>query len=860
LNPSTANHHFGVIKLFKRNKQNHLLANLNKPTIPYQFANNTANSTSSSCNTDTMSSTTSSKPDKKTVNEIEAELNSNYVAYSELARERKPPSIPVPIPKPLQQQHQQQQEESDLHKNNQLISNKIVGKKIHVFITGLNTCPIYCDVCQHLIPLIAYASKCQLCSFTLHSTCSNLKKSMSSKSKTGLALTASNPTTFDPLKYCHMNYLKISQLYTNYINKLSNSLTLNHLDKSSSSLLADYLHVFMDNKWKKYWVVLRIDAQLEIYQTKTNLKPFETVNLLAERIMFETDYNIIKKLVSSSSSSTATANQKHQQEDEINLYEQVDPNHKQALIQDQFIDFVQSSLIILVYNQKISHQIGFESFGTKSVWLDALQSSGLVSHRQKSIKHAHTSSTSKMDDFQLYMLKKVLNPFLELSDTTVNSYCVISQKLIALACDDGLYINHIETESSSPNISLIKIDTIESAHKLSYEAEYGKLCLIGRRQRQFLSIDINELLGKPLVESQSNENYEQDEDYPKINVKIEHVQNLDRCHLFESYLGSNNFWYLAVATPETISILLFNKTTSKYTLVKTINCQSDSPCLCLKFSHFTNQLIYGCSKEFFKLDMTYLQPSPIMDCLNKKNLDDDYSQLVKLQKQPIAICVINLSTATENTALLLCYDEYAVVLTYNKINSNWQIQQSGVQQMNIPISQTTSQQHQVSKKSSSLSSLSTTLSNHGCLKWPRGSPPLQIEFNSDNLYLFYNDSIIVYKVSFDLTDSLFVFKKSGVAFVYKPRHLSSCNSGNENYLFISIRKPVIDTATIAASAGVKSSSNENTPYYDYETNENDYNDDDMLSEEDLIKQSSTKIIGLDQEENDRICLAYFCCP
>ena len=156
-----------------------------------------------------------------------------------------------------------------------------------------------------------------------------------------------------------------------------------------------------------------------------------------------------------------------------------------------------------------------------------------------------------------------------------------------------------ESHSSSAKISLIKIDSIESAHKLSYQPEFGKLCLIGKRSRQFLSIDINQLLSKPLIEQQQQQDdidYDQDDDYPRINVKIEHIQNIDRCHLFESYLSQNGYWYLAVATPETIFVLLFNKTTSKYTLVKTINTQADSPCLCLKFSVLTNQLIYGCSK------------------------------------------------------------------------------------------------------------------------------------------------------------------------------------------------------------------------------------------------------------------------
>ena len=363
------------------------------------------------------------------------------------------------------------------------------------------------------------------------------------------------------------------------------------------------------------------------------------------------------------------------------------------------------------------------------------------------------------------------------------------------------------------------------------------------------------MLSKPLIEQQQQQQqdeieYEQDEDYPKIVVKIEHIQNIDRCHLFESYLSQNGYWYLAVATPETIFILLFNKTTSKYTLVKTINTQADSPCLCLKFSHLTNQLIYGCSKEFFKLDMTYLQPTPIMDSLNKKSSDDEFSQLIKLQKQPIAICVISLTPATDHSAVLLCYEDYALILIFNKTTSNWQVQQQQQQQQIVTQPLLTA-----SKKTSSSTSLSSSLNNMSCLKWPRGSPPLQIEFNSNNLYLFYNDSICVYKVSYDMNESLFMFKKSGVAFIYKPRYLSSFQQDKESYLTISNRRPVINTTSTQLN-----DMNENRQYYDYEANENDYNDDDMLADEDEVKSSSTKILGLDQDDNDRICLSYFCCP
>ena len=135
----TLNHNPIKSKLFKRNKNstnnNPLLANLAKPSVPYQ-----------------------PKATSKTISQIQAELDSSY---SQLNRIRKPPDTPAPNP-------------THNNKTTKSLNNK--PQQIHVFITGLNTCPVYCHVCQHLIPLIAYASKCQLCSFTCHSTCSNISK------------------------------------------------------------------------------------------------------------------------------------------------------------------------------------------------------------------------------------------------------------------------------------------------------------------------------------------------------------------------------------------------------------------------------------------------------------------------------------------------------------------------------------------------------------------------------------------------------------------------------------------------------------------------------------------------------------
>jgi hypothetical protein len=190
-------------------------------------------------------------------------------------------------------------------------------------------------------------------------------------------------------------------------------------------------------------------------------------------------------------------------------------------------------------------------------------------------------------------VNKVLKPFLELCDTIVNSYCFINDNLIALACDDGLYAlnsyNHKAIDDITNNISLVKIDKVESAHKLYYENEFGKLCFIGRKSRQFLSIDVNELntclinndyqinKNNRTSESEDLDNEDLDDDEAKsICVSLEHIHNIDRCHLFEcKFNKSNGFWHLAVATPETIFILLYNKITQKYSLVKTIQTQSD---------------------------------------------------------------------------------------------------------------------------------------------------------------------------------------------------------------------------------------------------------------------------------------------
>ena len=138
------------------------------------------------------------------------------------------------------------------------------------------------------------------------------------------------------------------------------------------------------------------------------------------------------------------------------------------------------------------------------------------------------------------------------------------------------------------------------------------------------------------------------------------------------------------------------------------------------------------------MDLTYLQPSPIIDNLvstGKKLLADEELLSNSKKKQPISVSVINLNE-NESESVLLCYEEYALILSFNSSNQNWQLQ--NIQQITGG-----------GKKNSTTSigsSNNLSVSSLACLKWPRGLPPLQIEYDAPNLYLFYNDSIIVYKV------------------------------------------------------------------------------------------------------------------
>jgi hypothetical protein len=789
---------------------------------------------------------------------------------------------------------------------------KAPRKQIHVFIKGLNTCPIYCHVCQQLIPLIAYASKCHLCSFTCHSACSepllntttstttsnpdNLNNYNSSstipKSKSFKKLKNQDTTTtthhhqaaqniHNPLKYCHINYLASSIDYNNYINKLININTEQqqqhqHPSNTKSTLVADYLYINVDNKWKRLWLSLKLDQpQLDLFQTKTNLKPFDTINLITDRLLIETNIKQIQRICGASETTAQaqpstfnvmdTAVAAAQVDLDDNIYEEL----SNVDVATNLINFEQSSLVILLYNKKLCLKIGFTSFDKKNIWYDALQSSILIGNSQKKRittavqpNHQPPPPPPPSEEFKFFNINKVLKPFLELVDTVVNSYCYINENLIALACDDGLYaINSLVQnqsqhgdndygEQSTNQTSLVKIDTIESAHKLYYHEEFGKLCFIGRKSRQFLSIDLADL-NKALInydssaseshltddrqqqqpqqdnDSQSYYYDDDDDDAKSVQVHMEHILDIDRCYLFEcSTRNKSNSWYLAVATPDIIYILLWNKVSHKYTMIKIIQTAKDSPCICLKFTNnlLINQLIYGCGKEFNKMDMTYLQPSSVLSSSNSE----------PSKQHPIAVCVIDSAqTKTPNQAVLLCYEEYGLFLFYNFASSTWNNPAIGL-----------------GKKSSSSSIVPSTNSTE-FLKWPRGNglTPLQIEYDSNYLYLFYNDSICAYSIHFSEANMEFSIKKCGVMFICKPKFLSTLNmiAKNMNYLIISNRRP-LDQITDQISK-----------VDDVYTNDQQQQPQTTDAESESARSTSTKIKEeLDHDFNDKICLSYFC--
>lgn len=322
-------------------------------------------------------------------------------------------------------------------------------------------------------------------------------------------------------------------------------------------------------------------------------------------------------------------------------------------------------------------------------------------------------------------------------------------------------------------------------------------------------------------------NDEDDEDEARsIEISIENVHQIDRCHIFECrFKKSTGEWYLAVATPESISLLLYNKSTNKYTLLKCIQTQSEAPCICMKFTSnsLINQLVYACGREFFRMDL--LSPSHPVSSI----VPDNHTNIPV--SAPIAICVITSPTSASyqpKEAILLCYSTFGLFLVYNFATQNWQF--SGFTSIKKPSS----------------SSINIPSNNHSdpnlfqsILKWPRGNnlTPLQIEYDSSYLYLFYNDSIVVYQIGFESELSLSV-RKCGITFIYKPRFLSTFSNKTSNCVIISNKRLMNGQQLLQAEL-----------------------ERDMITvtnyKEENIENDASTVYPLLQDFNDKICLSYF---
>ncbi len=150
---SASSAHHKQNKFFKRNTKNlnPLLANLTKSSDNKTNINNNNNkcltqTTQNALNNNlTTTSTTNNKNNviSAAASSIQAELNSNYMAYSELNRRYKPPDI---APPPLANAAS-----SSVQSSTAVIKSvaKEKNKNIHVFITGLNTFPVYCHVVSY---------------------------------------------------------------------------------------------------------------------------------------------------------------------------------------------------------------------------------------------------------------------------------------------------------------------------------------------------------------------------------------------------------------------------------------------------------------------------------------------------------------------------------------------------------------------------------------------------------------------------------------------------------------------------------------------------------------------------------------
>jgi hypothetical protein len=153
------------------------------------------------------------------------------------------------------------------------------------------------------------------------------------------------------------------------------------------------------------WLCLRMDekqqeAKLDIYQSKSNLKPFDTINLVSDRIQIESSMKQIRKLTASSSSTTTTSIQHVQNGVETNgganngdnIYEEVSDDLTLVAASngvESLPNFETSSLVLLLFNtplsvtssssssstnatsnthNKLLLKIGFTSFSAKNIW------------------------------------------------------------------------------------------------------------------------------------------------------------------------------------------------------------------------------------------------------------------------------------------------------------------------------------------------------------------------------------------------------------------------------------------------------------------------------------------------------------
>lgn len=213
--------------------------------------------------------------------------------------------------------------------------------------------------------------------------------------------------------------------------------------------------------------------------------------------------------------------------------------------------------------------------------------------------------------------------------------------------------------------------------------------------------------------------------------------------------------------------------------------------------------------------------------------------------QPNAICVINPTTYQQQEAILLCYDYFGVFLVYNFATGQWQTPTNQARKA--------SSSSINSASSSNSSSSSNLLQSSSVLRWPRGNglTPLQIEYDSSFLYLFYNDSVIVYTISFDSELSLNV-KKVGIAFVYRPRYLNTLNTNkSSNCIIISNRRLLGDSQLEQEMNEINSRASAVAANVD---EEDDYNTLDLDEKMNMMNTIQDELIS---DLNDKICLSYF---